>query len=89
MRSRQARLHPSFGDWYPGITPGKWHDALWVREVTLAQQRKGGPHWQVEGRVLCDTHFEFQGGSAQPGRRMEDRRMVLRQRASGTRGDPG
>jgi hypothetical protein len=89
MVPRQARLRPSFGDWYPGITPGKWHHALWVREMALAQFRKGGPRWQAEGRVLSDVHFEFQGGGADPGHRTEERRMAPPPAAFGETGGPG
>jgi hypothetical protein len=54
----------SISDGYPHITPGQWHHALWVREVALANLRKGEPQLQEkEGhRVLSDSHFEFQGG---------------------------
>jgi hypothetical protein len=76
MYRRQARLHASFSDWYPRISPGTWHDATWVREMALAQLRKGGPHWQSEGRVLSELHFEFQGGLAGGGQGQTDRRMV-------------
>jgi hypothetical protein len=64
MLPRQARLRAPFSDWYSRITPGKWHHALWVREVALANLRKGEPQWTEEKgrRVLSDRHFEFQGG---------------------------
>jgi hypothetical protein len=62
MPHRQTRLRPSFSDWYPKITPGKWHDAQWAREVALAQFRKGGARGVEGERVLPDLHFEFQGG---------------------------
>jgi hypothetical protein len=62
MLHRQARLRPSFSDWYPKITPRKWHNALWAREVALAQLRKGGVRGVEGERVLPDLHFEFQGG---------------------------
>jgi hypothetical protein len=68
MLPRQARLRASVSDWYPRITPGRWHHALWVREVALSSLRKGEPQWQeMEGaRVLSDNHFEFQGGRDAP-----------------------
>ena len=67
MPARQARLRPQFSIWYSRITPGEWHHALWVRERVLANLRKGEPQCGHEGeeagrRVLCDAHFEFQGG---------------------------
>ena len=66
MLPRQARLRTPFGSCYPQIATGKWHHALWVREMALSQLRKGGPQWHTEGRVLSDEHFDFQGGTAQP-----------------------
>jgi hypothetical protein len=81
MLPRQARLKASISDWYPRITPGKWHHALWVREMALSNLRTGQPQWQErEGdRVLSDNHFEFQGGRNAP--KMEpgvERRMLRR-----------
>ena len=76
MLPRQARLRTIFNDWYSRITPGKWHHAVWVREVALASLRKGGPQWQPAGRVLSDAHFEFQGGSTERGNPGEERRML-------------
>jgi hypothetical protein len=79
MLPRQARLRAPFSDWYSGITPGKWHHALWVREIALANLRKGEPQWTEEKgrRVLSDTHFEFQGGrGAANGIRGVERRMM-------------
>jgi len=86
MLPRQARLRTPFSDWYSGITPGKWHHAVWVREVALANLRKGEPQWQVEegARVLPDAHFEFQGGAAMSGTHGLKRRMVRSGKA-----DPG
>jgi len=62
MLDRQARLRPSFRDWYPKIASGKWHHALWAREIALAQIRKGQARGIEGERVLPDLHFEFQGG---------------------------
>jgi hypothetical protein len=66
MFPRQARLRASVSDWYSRITPDRWHHALWVREMALANLRKGEPQWQEqEGcRVLSDRHFEFRGGES-------------------------
>lgn len=79
MRPRQARLRATFSDWYTSVTPGDWHHALWVRERTLANLRKGAPQWEEqEGqRILSDNHFNFQGGDrgAGPVRGVE-RRML-------------
>ena len=86
MRSRQARLRSPFSSCYPGITPGEWHHALWTREMALAQLRRGGPQWQVGGRVLSDTHFDFQGGHSAKGR-PEMRRMLTPLPATADRPD--
>ena len=81
MLPRQARLRASISDWYPRITPGQWHHALWVREMALANLRKGDPQWQeLEGqRVLSDSHFEFQGGRDAPKMTPGAERRMLRQ----------
>lgn len=82
MIPRQARLRVSIRDEYPHITPGQWHHALWVREVALANLRKGKLLWQeTEGhRVLSDCHFEFRGGwNAPKGLRGVERRMLPKQ----------
>ena len=64
MVPRQARLRAAYSDWYAGITPDTWHHALWVREKALANLRNGSPQWEnPDGRVLSDTHFDFQGGA--------------------------
>ena len=79
MLPRQARLREPFSEWYSRITPGEWHHALWVREMALANLRKGNPQWQErEGdRVLSDNHFEFQGGrNAAKANRGVERRML-------------
>ena len=81
MTPRRARLREAFSSWYTGITPGRWHHALWVRERALANLRKGEPQWHEEGgrRVLSDSHFEFQGGSdGAKGVRGVERRMLQR-----------
>lgn len=82
MLPRQARLRAPFSDWYSGITAGKWHHAAWVREVALANLRKGEPQWQVEegARVLPDEHFDFQGGATTSSAHGLERRMVGRNR---------
>ncbi|HEU4523971.1 MAG TPA: hypothetical protein VFR62_03065 [Gemmatimonadales bacterium] len=78
MLHRQARLRAPYSTYYPGITPGEWHHAVWVREMTLSQLRKGGPRWEGEGRVLPDAHFEFQGGFARRGMPWDARRLLPR-----------
>jgi hypothetical protein len=80
MIPRQARLRLSISDWYPRITPGQWHHALWVREVALANLRKGMAQWQErEGhRVLSDSHFEFRGGQNGPKETRDGERRMLR-----------
>jgi hypothetical protein len=83
MLPRQARLRTFVSDWYPRITPGRWHHALWVREVALSNLRKGEPQWQeMEGaRVLSDSHFEFQGGQNAPKWMRGVERRTLRREA--------
>jgi hypothetical protein len=72
---RQARLRQEYGDWYPEITPGVWHNAAWLAEVVMQQRRRGQPSWSMEGRPLPDQHFEFQGlGPAQGRHRLTRRR---------------
>jgi hypothetical protein len=80
MIPRQARLRASVSSWYSRIAPGQWHHALWVREVALANVRKGEPQWQEkEGhRVLSDSHFEFQGGQNAPKEMRGGERRMLR-----------
>jgi hypothetical protein len=77
MPPRQARLRLAFSEWYPDITPGDWHHALWTREMALAQLRKGGPQWLGTGRILPDMHFEFQGGTGEKRSCQNVRRVLL------------
>jgi hypothetical protein len=57
-------VREEFADRYPSIKPGEWHDASWVREKVLEQQRRISPRQVLAGRVLDDAHFEFQGVGA-------------------------
>lgn len=77
MRGREARVRPQFAEWYPKIPPGVWHDAVWTREMVLAQLRGGSPKWMHDGRVLSDRHFEFQGGQGGQRRSADERRRIL------------
>jgi hypothetical protein len=61
VSDRQARLRPAYEEWYPGVTTGVWHNAGWLTEKVLQQQRGGSPVWAIEGRPLSAAHFEFQG----------------------------
>jgi len=80
MVPRQARLRAGYSDWYAGITPGRWHHALWVREKALANRRNGSPQWEnPNGRVLSDAHFDFQGGALAEGAGGDERRMTRSQ----------
>jgi hypothetical protein len=79
MLPRQARVRSEFSERYSKITPGEWHHAMWVREMALADRRKGVAQQQGEQgqRILPDEHFEFQGGwSAEKGIRGVERRML-------------
>jgi hypothetical protein len=72
VRGRQARLRSAFSEWYPGIEPETWHDAVWVREMVLAQQRHGSPRWALKDRILAEEHFQFQGStSPSPGQQRQ------------------
>jgi hypothetical protein len=80
MVPRQARLRAGYSDWYVGITPGRWHHALWVREKALANLRNGSPQWEnPNGRVLSDAHFDFQGGALAERAGGVERRMTRSQ----------
>ena len=61
VNARQARIKPEYQEWYPKIQPGVWHNAAWLAEMVLQQQRRGSPTWALEGRVLRDEHVEFRG----------------------------
>jgi hypothetical protein len=61
LKTRQARIKPAYQEWFPKIQPGVWHNAAWLVEMVLQQQRRGSPTWALEGRVLRDEHVEFQG----------------------------
>jgi hypothetical protein len=74
VRGRQAWLYREWADWYPGLKADTWHDAVWVRETVLAQLRHGSPRWTVQGRVLNDRHFKFQGVTSL--QKVQQRRMV-------------
>jgi hypothetical protein len=63
VRAREARLRDAYAEWYPEITPGVWHNAEWLTEVVLRQQKRGTPAWALGQRPLSDEHFEFQGPS--------------------------
>ncbi|HEU4681834.1 MAG TPA: hypothetical protein VFS51_08815 [Gemmatimonadales bacterium] len=67
MRPREARLREAYKEWYPKITPGVWHNAAWLTEKVLQQQRSGSPVWVLEGRPLAEEHFEFQGQGGKEG----------------------
>ncbi|HZI73121.1 MAG TPA: hypothetical protein VFD73_03690 [Gemmatimonadales bacterium] len=61
MRTRQARIRQPYEAWFPTIEPGIWHNAAWMAERVLQQQRRGSPTWALDGRVLQDKHIEFRG----------------------------
>jgi hypothetical protein len=81
MRARQGRLKAEYSDWYPRITPGVWHNAAWLAEIVLQQQRRGTIRWALEERPLSERHFDFQGesrwrGNPSPVRRARDRPLT-------------
>jgi hypothetical protein len=63
VRGREARLRDAYAEWYPEIRPGVWHNAEWLTEVVLRQQRRGTPAWALGERPLSDEHFQFQGAA--------------------------
>ena len=77
MSNRKARLRPEYAGWYPGIGDSQWHDAGWVREVVQRQLQRGSPAWEMQGRVLNERHFEFEGGDFGPAGGRERRRQRL------------
>jgi hypothetical protein len=76
MRAREARLKAAYDEWYPRITLGVWHNAAWLTEIVLQQQRRGSPAWALEGRPLSNAHFEFQGYGSQSGTCLLPRRIA-------------
>jgi hypothetical protein len=68
MQTRQARVRPAYNDWYPRISPEVWHNAAWVMEIVLQQQRRGSPRWTLSGRPLDEAHFDFRGLGPRQGR---------------------
>jgi hypothetical protein len=68
MRTREGRLRPEYDEWYPRITPAVWHNAAWLTEIVLQQQRRGAPRWRLGGRALSEEHFEFRGHAPRQGR---------------------
>lgn len=70
---REARLRPAFAEWYPGIEAGVWHNAGWMAEKVLQQQRHGSPGWALGPRPLSEAHFEFQGQAPPQGRQHKPR----------------
>lgn len=76
MRAREGRLKAEYDEWYPKITSGAWHNAAWLTEMVLQQQRRGSPRWWLEKRPLSEKHFEFQGNVRSPGHVFRLRRVV-------------
>jgi hypothetical protein len=78
VRAREARLKMAYDEWYPRITTGVWHNAAWLTEIVLQQQRRGSPCWALEGRPLSNAHFEFRGYGPSAGTPIQPRRMTSR-----------
>jgi hypothetical protein len=76
--AREARLKPAYDEWYPRISVGVWHNATWVTEIVLQQQRRGTPCWALEDRPLSNAHFEFRGYGPLQGIPTRPRRTVSR-----------
>lgn len=71
--TRHARLRPDYREWYTEIEAGVWHNAAWVSEKVLQQQRHGSPTWALGSRPLSETHFEFEGEGSPQGRHQRPR----------------
>jgi hypothetical protein len=76
MAQRQARLRSEYAEWYPGMTAGVWHNAVWLAEVVMQRRRRAAPSWALEGRPLPDEHFEFQGVGPAQGKHPPKRRNL-------------
>ena len=76
MRVREARLKPAYEAWYPKISVGVWHNAAWLSEMVLQQQRRGSPRWELKNRPLEEAHFEFQGNPPLPKDSLQRRRII-------------
>jgi hypothetical protein len=63
MKPRRTMLNPAFTELYPEVSAGLWMDAC---DAAMKRAERLWFHWGVSGlgieRVLCDAHFEFQGG---------------------------
>jgi hypothetical protein len=65
---RRARVQPEFAHLYPEIVPDVWMSAPLATHLV----RKRGPREVCKkrgcagGRVLCEAHFEFRGGTRRP-----------------------
>ena len=64
---REGRLRSEFQGWFPALEVGRWYPADELTQLVLNHFYDGSPHWEPEGRVPSDQHFEFRGGTAEQG----------------------
>lgn len=64
---REAMLRPEFQYWYPAIKAGSWYPADELTMLVRNHHRVGSPHWQPQGRIPSDEHFEYRGGAPREG----------------------
>jgi hypothetical protein len=78
MSQREGCLRPEFEQWYPALKTGVWYPADELTEMVLKQLQNDGPRWHSEERVPSQSHFQFRGGEAEPGRSRRSRRLDQR-----------
>ena len=64
--SRQARLRPEYGSWYPNLSVTRWYPVTTLVRLVARQlvhhDPPASPRWAPGSRPLDDRHFEFRGG---------------------------
>jgi hypothetical protein len=68
QRIREARLRPEFAHLYPALEPDRWAPAAMMADRVVAWLlRQPDRGYVAPERVLKSEHFDFRGGSDQPG----------------------
>ena len=64
---RRAMLDPQYGPLYQEIPAGHWISA-WQAATLRAERlwREAGAEALIQGRLLSEEHFRFQGGEPRP-----------------------
>jgi hypothetical protein len=69
-RIREARLKAEFAHLYPTLEPGRWEPAAAMADRIVAWLvRQPDRGYMAPERVLRSEHFDFRGGTGQPGPR--------------------